>query len=72
MFGATASWNIIAAAVYVLADFYSPAVIAFLLFGGLKKEKKKKEKEATKVGPGLIFSPSHLCPSSAFLSYKCS
>lgn len=35
LFGATASPNIIALAVYVLSDFYSLLVIAFLLLGGV-------------------------------------
>lgn len=45
LFVATASWNIIACAVYVLSDFYSLLMIAVLLLGGgggLKTKKNKK------------------------------
>lgn len=41
LFVATASWNIIARAVYVLSDFYSLLMIAVLLLGGGFEDKEE-------------------------------
>lgn len=66
LFVATASWNIIALAVYVLSDFYSLLVIALFLLGGAFFE-NEEEKRAIMSVQTFFFSYSHL-----FISFRLS
>lgn len=65
LFVATASWNIIALAVYVLGDFYSLLMIALLLLGGafFENEEGKKGNNVSSDLLFLLFSPLCQLPS---------
>lgn len=60
LFPAPAPPNVIAPAVYVLADFYRPLVIAPLLLGGGVGDKEEEEKWAIMSVWTSFFSSSRL------------